>query len=105
VFGQDTLFNISFEADWQYIKERKQHHILHNNNRENARRQPHTCRHNNKVMVKLNPHQKLQGARFEGPYTVTQVNDKGTLQLSKATHGGAVLQQTWNIRNIQPCEA
>jgi hypothetical protein len=22
VFGRDTLLNISFEADWQYIKER-----------------------------------------------------------------------------------
>ena len=24
VFGRDTLLNISFQADWQYIKERKQ---------------------------------------------------------------------------------
>ena len=34
--------------------------------------------------------------------TVTQVYDNGTVQLSKATNGGAVLQ-TWNIRNIKPC--
>ena len=53
-------------------------------------------------MVKLNPHRKLKGARFDGPYTVNQVNDNGTVQLSKATTGGAVLT-TWNIRNVKPC--
>jgi hypothetical protein len=37
------------------------------------------------------PHRKLEGARFSGPYTVTQVNDNGTVlvQLSKATNNGA----------------
>ncbi len=104
VFGRDALLNVSFEADWQYIKERKQHRILQNNKRENATRRPHTYQPNDRVMVKLDPNRKLSGARFEGPYTVTQVNDNGTVQLSKATNGGAVLT-TWNIRNIVPCEA
>ena len=31
VFGHDALLNVSFEADWQGIKERKQHRILQNN--------------------------------------------------------------------------
>jgi len=53
-------------------------------------------------MVKEDPHRKLEGARFSGPYTVTKVNDNGTVQLSKATNGGAVLT-TWNIRNVKPC--
>jgi hypothetical protein len=92
VFGHDALLNISFEADWQYIKERKQHRILQNNKRENARRQPHTYKPSNKVMVRLDPNRKLSGARFDGPYTVTQVFDNGNIQLSKATNGGAVLQ-------------
>ena len=35
VFGRDALLNISFVADWQYIKERKQNLILQNNQREN----------------------------------------------------------------------
>jgi hypothetical protein len=48
-------------------------------------------------MVKGDPHRKLSGARFSGPYTVTQVYDNGTVQLSKATNGGAVLT-TWNLR-------
>ena len=102
VFGRDALLNISFEADWQYIKERKQHRILQNNKRENANRRDHTYSPGDEVMVQADPHRKLEGARFNGPYTVTQVYDNGTVQLSKATNGGAVLQ-TWNIRNVKPC--
>ena len=102
VFGRDALLNISFQADWNYIKERKQHRILQNNKRENATRIPHTYQVGDQVMVKQDPHRKLEGARFDGPYTVTKVNDNGTVQLSKATNGGAVLT-TWNIRNVKPC--
>lgn len=54
-------------------------------------------------MVKEDPNRKFGGPRWKGPYTVTQVNDNGTVQLSKATNGGAVYQ-TWNIRNIKPCQ-
>jgi hypothetical protein len=41
VFGRDTLLNIAFEADWQYIKERKQRRIVQNNCKENSKRIPH----------------------------------------------------------------
>ena len=102
VFGRDALLNISFEADWQYIKERKQHRILQNNKRENAKRRDHTYSPGDEVMVRSDPSRKLEGVRFNGPYTVTQVYDNGTVQLSKATNSGAVLQ-TWNIRNVKPC--
>jgi hypothetical protein len=102
VFSRDALLNVSFQANWDYIKERKQHRILQNNKRENAKRIPHTYNVGDQVMVKEDPHRKLKGARFSGPYTVNQVYDNGTLQLSKATNGGAVLT-TWNIRNVKPC--
>ena len=100
VFGRDALLNVSFEADWQYIKERKQHRILQNNKKENAKRHDHTSHPGDEVMVREDPNRKLEGAQFSGPYTVTQVNDNGTV--SKATHRGAVLQ-TWNICNVKPC--
>jgi hypothetical protein len=41
VFGRDAILNVSFEADWQYIKERKQRLIVQNNRKENAKRVPH----------------------------------------------------------------
>jgi hypothetical protein len=51
VFGRDALLNISFQADWDYIKEQKQHRILQNNKRENAKRIPHTYNVGDQVMV------------------------------------------------------
>jgi len=36
VFSRDTMLNASFQAHWQFIKERKQKLILQNNKRENA---------------------------------------------------------------------
>jgi hypothetical protein len=102
VFSWDALLNVSFQANWDYIKKQKQHHILQNNKRENAKRIAHTYNVGDQVMVKEDPHRKLEGAWFSGPYTVNQVYDNGTVQLSKATNGGAVLT-TWNIRNVKPC--
>jgi hypothetical protein len=103
VFGRDTLLNISFEADWQCIKERKQRLIVQNNCKENSKRIPHEYKPGDEVMIRLNSSRKHGEAQFEGPYTVARVNDNGTVQLSKATpHGGAVYG-TLNIRNLDPC--
>ena len=91
MLGRDALLNVSFEADWQYIKERKQHRILQNNKKENAKRRDHTYHPRDEVMVQEDPNRKLEGAQFSGPYMVTQVYDIGTVQLSKATRRGTVL--------------
>ena len=56
-------------------------------------------------MVKADPSRKLEGERWIGPYTVTQVfEDNGTLQLTRnaPTRGGAVSER-WNIRQVKPC--
>jgi hypothetical protein len=75
---------------------------LQNNQRENAKCSLNTYNVGDQVMVKEDPHHKCEGAQFSGPYTVNQVYDNGTVQLSKTTNGGAVLT-TWNIRNVKPC--
>jgi hypothetical protein len=67
VFGRDALLNVSFQADWDYIKERKQHRILQNNKQENAKHIPHTYNVGDQVMVEEDPHRKLSGAMFSGP--------------------------------------
>jgi len=36
VFGRDAMLNTSFQADWQFTKERKQRLVIQNNKRENA---------------------------------------------------------------------
>ena len=54
------------------------------------------------VMIRQNPNRKHGEPQNKEPYTVSKVNDNGTVQLRKdATTGGAVLQ-TWNIRNLIP---
>jgi hypothetical protein len=55
VFRRDALLNISFEADWQYIKERKQRRIVQNNSKENSKRIPHEYKPGDEVMIGLNP--------------------------------------------------
>ena len=104
VFGRDAFLNVSFHADWAYIKDRKQKLIIQNNKRENSRRKPHTYNIGDNVMVAEDPSRKHGSDRYSGPYTVTRVNDNGTLTLTKATTRGAV-SQTWNMRNVFPCMA
>ncbi len=103
VFGCDALLNMSFEADWQCIKDRKQKLILQNNKRENATRKDHTHQVGNQVLVKLHNNQKHGHGMHSGPHTVTQVFDINTVRLSKAAKNGGVICETWNIRNISPC--
>ena len=104
VFGRDALLNVSFEADWQYIKERKQRLIVQNNKKENAKRTPHTYQINDQVMIRLDPQRKHGSAKYDGPHTLTAINANGTVTLRKDAHGGAVYE-TWNIRNLEPCAA
>ena len=103
VFNRDAILNISFEADWQYIKERKQRLIVQNNRRENAKRIEHTYNVEDKVMIRQDPSRKHGSALYKGPYTVTRVYDNGTVKLARATANGGAVSQTWNIRNIYPC--
>jgi hypothetical protein len=48
VFRRDAFLPVAFEADWNYIAERKQRLIVQNNKRENAKRRPHTYSVNDK---------------------------------------------------------
>ena len=105
VFGRDAMLNVSFPADWECIRERKQKLILQNNKRENAKRIAHTYTIGDKVMLSDPPNRKHGADYYRGPLTVTKVNDNGTLELrSDATTGGA-LTSTWNIRNVYPYRA
>jgi hypothetical protein len=104
VFGRDVILNVAFEADWQYIKERKLHRIVQNNKKENAARLPQQCAVGDHIMVKQDPSQKHGSDRCSGPLTVCQINDSGTVKLSKTAKGGVVCE-AWNIRNVDPCMA
>jgi transposase InsO family protein len=55
VFNRDAILNVAFEADWQYIKERKLHRIIQNNKKVNAKRIPHQYAVGDRVMAKQDP--------------------------------------------------
>jgi len=102
VFGRDAILNIKFQADWQYIKERKQRIINQNNERENAKRIPHTYAVGDRVMIEQHQNCKHGVPKFMGPHMVDRVNENGTLRLWQDLARGGAVYRTWNIRNVFP---
>ena len=99
VFGRDAILNVQFEADWKYIKDRKQKAINYNNQRENSKRIPYKYQVNQQVMLDVTGTTKAKYAKnpYEGPYKILQVNENGTVVLKM----GPVID-TVSIRNIKP---
>jgi len=102
VFGRDAILNIKFQADWQYIKERRQRLIIQNNQRENSKRKEHTYSIGDKVMIEQYQHRKHGTPRYKGPYVITRVNDNGTVRLRQRLPSRGAIFTTWNLRNIHP---
>jgi hypothetical protein len=102
VFGRDAIHNVKFQADWQYIKERKQRLINQNNERENAKRTPHDYKVGDQVMIEQYQHLKYGQPKYTGPHEIDRVNDNCTVRLRQSTANGGAVYRTWNIRNIYP---
>jgi hypothetical protein len=79
--------------------------IQKNTMRENAKRVPHEYNVGDKVLVRQDPNRKHDGDANIGPFTVTAVNENGTVLLSKDTANGGVVIQKWNIRQLYPYKA
>lgn len=105
VFNRDAMHNVRFEADWAYIKERKQKLIVQNNKKENAKRIPHNYSPGDLVMVKQHTHRKHGEDKYSEPQEVVRVNQNGTVRLKQSTPNGGDVEQTWNIRNVFPYKA
>jgi len=102
VFGRDAMLNASFQADWQFGKERKPWLILQNNKRENAKRTPHAHNVGDVAVVKAGAKRKHGAHPCLGPMRITQVCDNGTVKLTKVADNRGAVSPTWNIRNIEP---
>jgi transposase InsO family protein len=102
VFGRDAIHNVRFQADWQFIKERRQRMIVQNNQRENAKRKPHNYQVGDLVKLEQYQNRAYGKTRFTGPYEIHRVNDNGTVVLRQETANGGAVLQTWNIRKIHP---
>jgi cleavage and polyadenylation specificity factor subunit 1 len=96
VFGRDMILNVKHEANWEYIRARKQNIILKNNKAENAKRIPHTYTVGDKVLLKRGTENKYE-TPYQGPYTITQVNENGTVRMIIKN-----VEDTINIRRLTP---
>jgi transposase InsO family protein len=94
VFGRDMIFNIKHEANREFIRKRKQQQIEKNNEAENAKQIPHTYNIGDKVLIRRGTENKYK-APYEGPYTITKVNDNGTVCLKVNN-----VEDTYNIRQL-----
>ena len=97
VFGRDSILNITHEANWKLIRDRKQKLIKKNNERENRTRKVHQYKTEDLVLIKNEQSTKYGNIAYSGPYTVTSVNDNGTLYVKKG-----IVTDVINIRNVHP---
>jgi transposase InsO family protein len=96
VFGRDMILNVKHEANWEYIRERKQNIIAKNNKAENAKRIPHQYKVGDKVLLKRGTENKYE-TPYQGPYTILKVNDNGTIRMQVNN-----VEDTYNIRRLTP---
>jgi transposase InsO family protein len=97
VFGRDAIMNSAFEADWNFIRQRKQDLIRKNNLRENAKRISHEYKVNDKVLMSTTGLSKYSNDPWTGPYTITKVNTNGTIQIRNG-----IVTELVNIRLVKP---
>ena len=97
VFGRDAILNTTFEANWKYIKDRKQKLIDQNNARENAKRIPHEYNVGDSILYRVPVDAKFSQHEWTGPYRLRNVYNNGSVKIRR----GAV-SEIVNIRNIKP---
>jgi hypothetical protein len=88
------IFDIKHEANWEFIRKRKQKLIEKNNEAENSKRIPHTYHIGDKELIRRGTENKYE-APYEGPSTITKANDNGTVRLKVNN-----IEDTYNIRRL-----
>ena len=97
VFGHDAIMNLMFDANWQLIKQRKQNLINKNNANENNKRTKHNYKIQDLVLVKNEQSTKFGKDAYNGPWTIQEIKDNGTVKITKGP-----VSDVYNIRNITP---
>ena len=83
VFGRDMILNMTCQADWQAIRQRKQSVIKKNDRNENHKRIPHACGVGDKFLLEKDANECELNT--EGPCKAMAVNENGTLHCKKGT--------------------
>eukprot|EP00957_Ditylum_brightwellii_P144702 11023723-Ditylum_brightwellii.AAC.1 len=97
VFGRDAILNVMHEADWSYIKQRREDLMRKNNEQENKKRKIYNYQIGDKVLFKGIRATKYGTNAYSGPYLIEQINSNGTakLRMNRVT-------DVFNLRNIKP---
>jgi hypothetical protein len=96
VFGRDMILNVQHEANWEFIRARKQKIIEKNNKAENAKRVAHTYSVGDKVLLRRGTENKYE-TPYQGPFVILKVNDNGTVRMQVKN-----VEDTYNIRRLTP---
>ena len=80
VFGRNTMLNVQHEANWSYIKERRNKISSKNNKLENATCRKHEYIINNKVLLKMQANLKYGTDAYTGPFKIVLANNNGTVK-------------------------
>ena len=97
VFGRDAIMNLTFDANWQLIRQRKQAAIQKNNKAENKKRVEHDYKIHDSVLVRNEQSTKFGQDAYNGPWTILEVRNNGTVKIQKGS-----ITDIYNIRNITP---
>ena len=89
--------NLTFDANWQLIRQRKQATIHKNNQAENNKKIQHEYRVNDTVLVKNERSTKFGQDTYNSPWKILEVRNNGTVKVKK----GAITD-IYNIRNVTP---
>ena len=85
VFGRNAIMNLTFNANWQLFKQRKQELINKNNANESNKRIPHKYKIQDLVLVKNEQATKFGKNTYNGPWTIQEVRDNGTVKIYKGS--------------------
>eukprot|EP00957_Ditylum_brightwellii_P202262 15329347-Ditylum_brightwellii.AAC.1 len=80
VFGRDAILNVKHEADWNYIKQRREELKRKNNEQDNKKRKAQNDQIGDKVVPKGNRATKYGANSYSGPYPIEQINNNGTVK-------------------------
>ena len=83
VFERDAMLNVQHEANWTYIKERKDKISSKNNKIKNATHRKYEYNINNKVLLKIQANLKYSTNAYTGPFKIVQFNNNGTIKIKK----------------------
>ena len=97
VFDCDTIINLTFDANWQSIRQQKQAAIHQNSNTKNKKRIQHEYKANDTVLVKNKQSTKFGQDAYKSPWKILEVHNNGTIKIEK----GAITD-TYNIHNTTP---